>query len=81
MKITRLSRTLRGILLIILTLATAACKNPNSNTGIPKKLYITDSENDRIIRIDDMSGTGWVEYGTEGTGIGFFNSPISVVLH
>ena len=32
----------------------------------PVRLYITDNDNNRIVRINDMSGAGWVTYGSYG---------------
>ena len=32
------------------------------------RIYIGDSDNGRIVRIDDMDGKGWVSYGSFGEG-------------
>ena len=40
------------------------------------KIYITDRYNHRIVRVDNMSGDGWISYGDFGYGIGEFNVPI-----
>ena len=32
------------------------------------------------LRIDDMSGTGWVEYGAAGSGIGNLQTPSGLFL-
>ena len=51
------------------------------------RIYIPDTLNDRIIRVDDMTGKGWVTYGTSGKTegqnsprIGKFISPSAVRL-
>ena len=36
------------------------------------KLYISDSYNSRIVRIDDITGAGWEVYGSVGTGTNQF---------
>ena len=38
--------------------------------GPDGKIYIEDTYNERLVRIDDITGAGWVTYGTEGTGVG-----------
>lgn len=36
-------------------------------------IYVADSSNHRIVRMDDMAGTNWTTFfGTEGTGVGEF---------
>jgi hypothetical protein len=37
------------------------------------RIYISDSDNCRIVRINDMSGAGWVALGTPGSGANQFN--------
>jgi len=43
-------------------------------------IYIADSGNDRIVRIDDMAGKGWIAFGTSGKGDGQFNTPSGVFM-
>jgi hypothetical protein len=33
------------------------------------RIYITDNENDRIVRINDMTGAGWTTFATHGSGV------------
>ena len=55
--------------------------NGQKETGIPKEdpeaesvyIYVTDFRHGRLIRIDDMTGKGWVEFGTVGSGVNQFN--------
>ncbi len=42
-------------------------------------IYIADWYNHRIVRIDDMSGSGWIEFGSFGDSIGSFDGPCSVI--
>jgi hypothetical protein len=43
--------------------------------GKDNKLYIVDHMNYRVVRISDMTGTGWISYGSSGTGTGNFYYP------
>ena len=40
-----------------------------------RQLYLTDQNNNRIVRVDDMAGTGFVAFGTAGSGTGNFSQP------
>ena len=48
--------------------------------GLDNKIYISDSDNDRIVRIDDMTGSGWIEYGSFGSGDGEFGMPMGIIV-
>ncbi len=70
-------------MLVVMSIGVVNCKNPNVPDPvdeIQKKLFITDQLNNRIVRVDDTSGAGWVAYGTSGTGTGNFDSPIDVFI-
>jgi streptogramin lyase len=43
------------------------------------KIYIVD-DNDRIVRMDDITGAGWTTFGTTGTGTNQFGSPFGVAV-
>ncbi len=45
---------------------------PAANLG-PNQIYTSDSDNSRIVRIDDMGGADWVDYGASGAGPGQFD--------
>jgi len=52
----------------------AGCGGTGSGTALtaPAHIYVGDSGNGRIIRMDDMNGTGWTEKtGAEGGGTAF----------
>jgi DNA-binding beta-propeller fold protein YncE len=44
------------------------------------RIYVTDWYNNRIVRINDMSGAGWTAYGSLGNGTGQFWSPSGIVV-
>jgi streptogramin lyase len=37
------------------------------------KIFIADSGNNRIVRLDDMAGAGWTAFGAAGAGPGQFS--------
>jgi len=39
------------------------------------RIYVSDTYNARIVRIDDMNGTNWTSFGTYGSDIGQFANP------
>jgi streptogramin lyase len=44
------------------------------------RIYVVDSSNSQIVRIDDVGGTGWTAFGTYGSGHGQFSSPSSIFV-
>jgi sugar lactone lactonase YvrE len=44
------------------------------------RIYITDPGNNRIVRIDNMTGAGWTTFGTAGTGVGQFSLVSGIAL-
>ena len=62
-------------------------RSPHFTIDSKGRIYIPDTLNDRIIRVDDMTGKGWVTYGTSGKmegedspRIGKFIAPTAVRL-
>ena len=59
----------------------------HKDTGIPREdpgaenfyIYFTDFRHGRLIRIDDMTGKGWIEFGKIGSGVNQFNEINQVV--
>lgn len=41
-------------------------------------IYIADSLNNRIVRVDDMTGKNWVSFGTAGSSQGQFDTPTGI---
>jgi len=45
------------------------------------RIYVTQSSsNHRIVRMDDMSGTNWIVFGSGGSGFGQFASPMGIAV-
>jgi tripartite motif-containing protein 71 len=42
------------------------------------RIYVCDSGNHRIVRMDSIDGSGWVTLGTQGSGQGQFNGPMGI---
>ena len=62
-------------------------RSPHFTIDSKGRIYIPDTLNDRIIRVDDLTGKGWVTYGTSGKTegpdsprIGKFIAPSAVRL-
>jgi outer membrane protein assembly factor BamB len=43
-------------------------------------IYVADSSNNRIVRMNDMNGTGWTSFGSTGSGTNQFISPCGVAV-
>ena len=43
-------------------------------------LYVADTYNNRIVRIDDMTGDNWVAFGKSGGGVNKFNLPYDIAV-
>ena len=54
------------------------CSQNPTGPGYTPKIYIADTSNHRLIRMDDMDGAGWVTYGTQGSGTGNFSWPVGI---
>lgn len=44
------------------------------------RIYAADNNNHRIVRFNDMQGTGFVSFGSRGPGIGQFNEPEGLTI-
>jgi hypothetical protein len=44
------------------------------------QIYVTDSGNNRIVRIDDMAGSGWTVFGTFSSGAYEFTFPKGIFV-
>lgn len=73
--------------LLAIIAAIAGCKggSADDNDGPPSgkafpHVYIADSGNNRIVRMDDISGRGWVEVGTFGHGADHLYGPNCVAV-
>ncbi len=54
------------VLLAILTVGSAGAQAPASSAGI----FVADDGNNRVVRIDDMTGAGWITLGGPAAGPG-----------
>lgn len=43
-------------------------------------IYVTDSDHNRIVWIDDMTGAGWTTLDTFGHGLGRFRGPSGIFV-
>ena len=68
-----------GVCLILVAIGTAACTGVISPPPVPK-IYVADASNNRIVRMDDMTGAGWTEFGTFGNGPNQFSSPFGIFV-
>jgi sugar lactone lactonase YvrE len=53
----------------------------NYTVVTPLHIYVTDSGNNRIVRMDDMTGTNWTAFGTGGGGVDQFQVPAGIVVN
>ena len=42
------------------------------------RIYATSYRSNRVSQMDDMTGTGWVGLGGQGTGTGQFHFPLGI---
>src|SRR2546428_13507328 len=55
----------------------------SSPTGIfvsAGQIYVADWNNNRIVRMNDMTGAGWTTFGTLGSGTNQFNGPFGIFV-
>src|SRR5438876_11727793 len=68
-----------GVCLILVAIGTSACTGVISPPPVPK-IYVADESNNRIVRMDDMTGAGWTEFGTFGSGPNQFRFPSGIFV-
>ena len=69
--------------LAIIVLLMFGCEETTTNSngdGDINGIYIADGGNNRIIRMDDMTGAGWETFGSEGNGVGEFIKPSGIAI-
>ena len=44
------------------------------------RIYVADTANHRIVRMDDMTGKNWIAFGTLGSGVNQFRSPQGIAV-
>src|SRR5437879_12852428 len=68
-----------GVCLLLVAIGTSACNGVISPPPVPK-IYVADASNNRIVRMDDMTGAGWTPFGTSGSGMNQFNGPFGIFV-
>src|SRR2546426_2894849 len=68
-----------GVCLILVAIGTSACTGVISPPPIPA-IYVADESNNRIVRMDDMTGAGWTPFGTFGSGMNQFRFPSGIYV-
>src|SRR5439155_13814224 len=68
-----------GVCLILVAIGTSACTGVISPPPVPK-IYVSDESNNRIVRMDDMAGTGWTPFGVFGSGMNQFKFPSGIYV-
>src|SRR6266446_1752207 len=48
--------------------------------GVSPLIYVLDTSNSRIVRINNMTGAGWVAFGTSGKGTNQFFLPHGIFV-
>ena len=60
---------------------TEAVQHPMGNRArLAGRIYVADTHNNRIVRMDDFSGAGWTTVGTFGDGPRMFSGPTGIAF-
>src|SRR5437879_8503653 len=73
------ARFVGGVCLLLVAIGTSACTGVISPPPIPA-IYVADESNNRIVRMDDMTGAGWTPFGTFGSGMNQFRFPSGIYV-
>ncbi len=65
-----------SIVLLVLIVGSAGAQAPAPSAGI----FVADAGNNRIVRIDDMTGAGWTTLGGQGNGNKQLTLPNGIVV-
>src|SRR5205809_973843 len=70
-----------GVCLLLVAIGTSACTGVISPPPVPK-IYVADASNNRIVRMDTMTGAGWTVLGgpSAGSGMNQFSSPTGIFV-
>src|SRR3989304_2184078 len=44
------------------------------------RIYFTDVTSSRVVRVNDVTGAGWIAFGTRGSGPGQFDLPAGIAV-
>ena len=68
---------------LFLTLFVASCTS-DRDAGIiintASSIYVADYSNNRIVKMDNMTGSSWITYGTYGNGTSQFDGPMDIFV-
>src|SRR3989441_6291482 len=73
------ARFVGGVCLLLVAIGTSACTGVISPPPIPA-IYVADESNNRIVRMDDVTGAGWTPFGTFGSGMNQFRFPSGIYV-
>src|SRR2546425_8139182 len=73
------ARFVGGVCLLLVAIGTSACTGVISPPPVPA-IYVADESNNRIVRMDDMTGAGWTPFGTFGSGMNQFRFPSGIFV-
>src|SRR2546427_172260 len=75
------ARFVGGVCLVLVAIAASACTGVISSPPVPK-IYVADTNNHRIVRMDTMTGAGWTALGgpPAGNGPNQFSSPSAIFV-
>lgn len=73
-----LSWRLRLAALLVCAIGTAGHVQAGSTDRA--RIYVVDTGNSRIVRIDEMAGTGWTAIGRRGSGVSEFRNPEGIFV-
>jgi len=68
-----------GLMLLVLLIVVAGGRGQTPTPAAPQ-IYVTEDRNHRLVRIDDMTGAGWITLGTQGGGANQFSFPAGIFV-
>ncbi|MDI6773259.1 MAG: hypothetical protein QME77_11835 [bacterium] len=71
---------LRPAAIVLATILATACGVISVTPPLTGQIYVADRLNNRIVRINDMTGAGWTTFGSTGSGTNQFNEPNGVFV-
>ncbi len=64
---------------VLLTVVMGASSGSQAPASGPR-IFIADSDSNRLVRIDDMTGAGWTTLGSRGAGTNQFFTPDGIFV-
>ena len=66
------------IIVVLVFFTLFSCPAPNQDPVRDPVYYVADSENDRIVMFNDLSGDGWLAFGGPGAGTNEYDAPYGI---